>query len=55
MKGRMFLVPLQPRPQGFSLKKFFEEKALETRLIPLYHIFESENFRFPFLKKISLT
>ena len=24
-------------------------------LIPLYHIFESENFRFPFFKKISLT
>ena len=33
------------------------ERFVKVRifLIPLYHIFESENFRFPFLKKISLT
>ena len=31
------------------------ERFVKVRifLIPLYHIFESENFRFPFLKKIS--
>ena len=49
--------------KGFNVQDFSEKNLdavdrfakVRIFLIPLYHIFESENFRFPFLKKISLT
>ena len=48
--------------KGFSVQDFSEKLDAVDRfakvrifLIPLYHIFESENFRFAFFKKISPT